>query len=122
MTVPNPEKLQTLQHVFRAYPHLRNEIERHPLSNTERQPAFRRTRATIKVQDGCNVFCSFCSIPYTRKIMASRPVAEVVAEVEKKVTQGYREIVITGVLVGAYGQDGFTPQPVAASRRAGGRG
>src|SRR5262249_11142413 len=60
---------------------------------------------TIKVQDGCNVFCAFCSIPYTRKVMASRPLAEVVAEVEKRAEQGYREIVITGVLVGAYGQD-----------------
>ena len=111
LTVPNPEKLQTLQHVLRAYPHLEHELLNNPISDTDRRPAPRRTRATIKVQDGCNVFCSFCSIPYTRKIMVSRPVAEIVSEVARKVEQGYREIVITGVLVGAYGQDGFTPRP-----------
>jgi len=111
LTVPNPEKLLTLQHVLRAFPHLKSELAQSSQIEAERAPAFRRTRATIKVQDGCNVFCSFCSIPYTRKIMASRPVEEVVAEVERKVEQGYREIVITGVLVGAYGQDGFIPQP-----------
>jgi threonylcarbamoyladenosine tRNA methylthiotransferase MtaB len=60
------------------------------------------------VQDGCNVFCTFCSIPYTRKLMVSRPLAEVVAEVERLAEQGYKEVVITGVLVGAYGQDGKT--------------
>ena len=70
MTVPNPQKLQTLQHLLRAYPHLERQIAEHPIPPEERNRAFRRTRSTIKVQDGCNVFCSFCSIPYTRKIMA----------------------------------------------------
>src|SRR5207302_684326 len=50
-----------------------------------------------------NVFCSFCSIPYTRKVMGSRPESEIVDEVERLAGKGFREIVITGVLVGAYG-------------------
>src|SRR5205823_3325825 len=72
LVVPNHEKLHTLKHLLAAFPHLRREISaRHvPMSAPT---AARRTRATIKVQDGCNVFCAFCSIPYTRKYMMSRP-------------------------------------------------
>ena len=113
LLVPNPQKLETLQHVLRAYPHLERELDTEPRPVRER-PFARRTRATLKVQDGCDVFCTFCSIPYTRKVMLSRPVAEVVAEVEQRVQQGYKEVVVTGVLVGAYGQElGF------AARNAG---
>jgi threonylcarbamoyladenosine tRNA methylthiotransferase MtaB len=104
LVVPNPDKLNTLDHVLRTYPHFIDGLSQppnHPIT----QPPARRTRATVKVQDGCNVFCSFCSIPYTRKVMGSRPVTEVVAEVQKLADRGYREIVITGVLVGSYGPE-----------------
>jgi threonylcarbamoyladenosine tRNA methylthiotransferase MtaB len=112
LIVPNQHKLKTLQYVLDAYPRLAQQLASPRLPpNTLRRPA-KRTRATIKVQDGCNVFCSFCSIPYTRKLMLSRPLAEIVAEAERKAEQGYREIVITGVLVGAYGHDKFTSIPV----------
>lgn len=104
LLVPNHQKLDTLNHLLSAYPHLVQEIAAHS-AHREVRPPVRRTRATIKVQDGCNVFCSFCSIPYTRKYMVSRPLEEIVAEAERRAAQGYREIVITGVLVGAYGQD-----------------
>lgn len=103
-TVPNPQKLETLHHLLRAYPHLERALDETPSPVTTR-PFVRRTRATIKVQDGCNVFCAFCSIPYTRSVMRSRPLMEIVAEAERLAAQGYREIVITGVLVGAYGQE-----------------
>ena len=104
LLVPNHQKLQTLSHVLRAYPHLERDIALSPPPANAR-PSVRRTRATIKVQDGCNVFCAFCSIPFTRKVMRSRPVGEVVEEVERLARTGYREVVITGVLVGAYGQE-----------------
>ena len=104
LIVPNPEKLETLTHLLRAYPHLEKALEANPHPAIAR-PFVRRTRATVKVQDGCDVFCAFCSIPYTRKVMASRPLVEVVAEVERLAEQGNREVVITGVLVGAYGRD-----------------
>lgn len=106
LTVPNPQKLQTLEHLLAAYPHFLESLQQPP-ADLPRPPAV-RNRATVKVQDGCNVFCSFCSIPYTRKVMASRPPAEVVAEVERLAERGYREIVITGVLVGAYGMQNDT--------------
>jgi threonylcarbamoyladenosine tRNA methylthiotransferase MtaB len=101
LVVPNPVKLETLDHLLKAFPHFEEK-----LANAVPPPPkpAGRTRATVKVQDGCNVYCSFCSIPYTRKVMASRPQAEIIAEVEKLADRGYREIVITGVLVGSYGE------------------
>jgi threonylcarbamoyladenosine tRNA methylthiotransferase MtaB len=103
LVVPNPDKLNTLQHLLHAFPGLDPGITQRPNDPTTQRPApARRTRATVKVQDGCNVFCSFCSIPYTRKVMASRPVCEIVDEVHRLADRGYREIVITGVLVGSY--------------------
>jgi threonylcarbamoyladenosine tRNA methylthiotransferase MtaB len=104
LVVPNHLKLDALNHLLRAYPALERALADRPAHPPAPAPAH-RTRATIKVQDGCNVYCSFCSIPYTRKVMASRPLPEIVAEAERRAAQGYRELVITGVLVGAYGQE-----------------
>jgi threonylcarbamoyladenosine tRNA methylthiotransferase MtaB len=103
LIVPNHRKMETLAHVLRAYP----ELEPDPDTKTSAPPTSRqgRRRATLKVQDGCDVFCAFCSIPYTRKVMASRAIEDLVAETEMRVRQGYQEIVVTGVLVGAYGQE-----------------
>ena len=64
-----------------------------------------RTRATLKVQDGCQYFCGFCSIPFTRNVMASRPFADVLAEARAMASAGAKEVVVTGVCVGAYGLD-----------------
>ncbi|MCS6777648.1 MAG: MiaB/RimO family radical SAM methylthiotransferase [Chloroherpetonaceae bacterium] len=111
LIVPNHQKMDTLAHVLRTFPHLAQDLPATPPEQVLRNRAVRRTRATIKVQDGCNVFCAFCSIPYTRPYMRSRPLDEVIAEAERYAAEGYREIVVTGVLVGAYGQDGFQPQP-----------
>ncbi|HET9225903.1 MAG TPA: MiaB/RimO family radical SAM methylthiotransferase, partial [Thermoanaerobaculia bacterium] len=56
----------------------------------------------VKVEDGCNMRCSFCIIPTTRGRQRSRPLAEVVAEVRSFVEAGYREVVVTGVQISAY--------------------
>lgn len=64
-----------------------------------------RTRATLKIQDGCSVMCSYCSIPFTRPGLVSRPHDEVIAEAIRMAEAGYREIVLTGVLIGAYGPE-----------------
>lgn len=63
------------------------------------------TRAFIKVQDGCNQFCSYCIIPYTRGRVRSRRPEEVVREVERLVEKGYQEIVLTGIHLSSYGVD-----------------
>lgn len=63
------------------------------------------TRAFIKVQDGCNQFCSYCIIPYARGRVRSRKPEHVVKEVERLAANGYKEIVLTGIHLSSYGTD-----------------
>ena len=63
------------------------------------------TRAFMKIQDGCNQFCSYCKIPYVRGRERSRAPEEVVAEASRLADAGFREIVLTGIHLGAYGRD-----------------
>ncbi len=65
-----------------------------------------RTRAFIKVQDGCHNFCSYCIVPLVRSREKSTPVDQVVAEVRYRIANGYKEIVLTGVKIGSYNIDG----------------
>lgn len=67
--------------------------------------AGKHTRALIKVQDGCSAFCSYCIIPHVRGRMTSRSLPDIVQEAEQIAANGYKEIVITGVHLGAYGLD-----------------
>ncbi len=63
------------------------------------------TRAFVKIQDGCNAFCSYCIIPYTRGRVRSKNKEDVIREVTKLVNEGYKEIVLTGIHTGRYGID-----------------
>lgn len=63
------------------------------------------TRAYIKVQDGCNQFCTYCIIPYARGRVRSRKTEDVVAEVKDLAQNGYREVVLTGIHLSSYGID-----------------
>lgn len=63
------------------------------------------TRAFLKVQDGCNQFCSYCIIPYARGRVRSRKMADVIREVETLAERGYREVVLTGIHLSSYGID-----------------
>ncbi len=67
------------------------------------------TRAFVKVQDGCNRFCSYCVIPYARGRARSRDPEQVLAEVRALAENGYREIVLTGIHVSSYGLDNGVP-------------
>ena len=62
-------------------------------------------RAFLKIQDGCNNFCTYCIVPYRRGKMRSRSKENVLKEAEYLVKQGYQEIVLSGIHVGGYGQD-----------------
>lgn len=64
-----------------------------------------RARAYLKVQEGCNQFCSYCIIPYARGPIRSRPVDNTVQAAEKLVNAGYKEIILTGIHTGAYGAE-----------------
>lgn len=63
------------------------------------------TRAFLKIQDGCNNFCSYCKVPLVRGRSRSRPLAEVTKEGEALAARGFKEIVLTGICLGSYGRD-----------------
>ena len=126
LLVPNSEKMRTASHVLASFPDLMQYSSSPALLITPRsgealfpeaapgglispeslvsRPAH-RTRATLKVQDGCRYFCGFCSIPFTRNVMASRPFSDVLAEARQMAAAGAKEIVVTGVCVGAFGPE-----------------
>ncbi|MHC0035861.1 tRNA (N(6)-L-threonylcarbamoyladenosine(37)-C(2))-methylthiotransferase MtaB [Pseudoneobacillus sp. C159] len=64
-----------------------------------------RTRASLKIQEGCNNFCTFCIIPWARGLMRSRDPQEVIKQAQQLVDAGYKEIVLTGIHTGGYGED-----------------
>lgn len=66
---------------------------------------FERTRAFLKIQDGCNNFCSYCIIPYARGRMRSKDPIDVINESKRIVEKGYKEIVLAGIHTGGYGVD-----------------
>ncbi|WP_096434597.1 tRNA (N(6)-L-threonylcarbamoyladenosine(37)-C(2))-methylthiotransferase MtaB [Alteribacter populi] len=69
-------------------------------------PAFTdRTRASLKIQEGCNNFCTFCIIPWARGLMRSRKSEDVLQQANQLVEAGYKEIVLTGIHTGGYGED-----------------
>lgn len=76
------------------------EYERLSLSQNEGH-----TRAYVKIQDGCNQFCSYCIIPYTRGRVRSRSLSDICKEVEKLARGGYQEVVLTGIHLDSYGAD-----------------
>lgn len=77
-----------------------------PTPSTSSGHAGVRTRAFIKVQDGCNSFCSYCVVPLVRGRERSLPPDQIVAEVRDRVAHGYQEVVLTGTKIGAYSYDG----------------
>ncbi len=91
--IPNSEKEALVEKIF-------PEEENLPEFNIDTFDA--HTRAFVKVQDGCNSFCTYCIIPYVRGRSRSRQIGEVVSEVEGLVANGYKEVVITGINVGDF--------------------
>ncbi len=91
-----PLQIKPLQH---------DAIREHARFSSGVSDAGKRTRALIKVQDGCSAFCTYCIIPYVRGRMTSRPLSDIVDEAHRIAESGIKEVVITGVHLGAYGQD-----------------
>ena len=77
-----------------------------------------RTRAFLKIQEGCTNFCSYCIIPFTRGPLRSRPLGSVRREAEKLLANGFKEIVFTGIHLGAYGRDFKDGTSLADAARA----
>jgi len=99
LVVPNAEKDAIAERVAARFGESR---ERRVETGEQGRPRV-RTRATVKVQDGCDQFCSYCIVPHARNVKSSRPIDDVLAEVRALAEFGYREIVLTGIRLGAYG-------------------
>ena len=90
------------------------DIPAHPNSGAVYEPLSvssfdEHTRAFLKIEDGCNRFCSYCIIPYARGRVRSKPLADLKHEIETLSRSGYREVVLVGINLSAYGQgEGFT--------------
>ncbi len=96
--VPNKEKERLLEVIFPG-----EQLPEFSIKNFEAH-----TRAFVKVQDGCNSFCTYCIIPYVRGRSRSRRIVDVIKEVEGLVASGYKEVVITGINVGDF-EEGLAP-------------
>lgn len=78
-----------------------------PSTNEDQtKPASKRTRAFVKVQDGCNNFCSYCIVPYVRQGEKSLPPQQILNDIKKREAEGFKEIVLTGTRIGGYLHDG----------------
>lgn len=80
-------------------------MKNHVFESLEIKYYMDRTRAFLKVQDGCSRFCSYCIIPYARGPVRSRPTEEVLGEVKKVAGAGFKEVVLTGIHLASYGMD-----------------
>ncbi|MCB1149200.1 MAG: tRNA (N(6)-L-threonylcarbamoyladenosine(37)-C(2))-methylthiotransferase MtaB, partial [Chlamydiia bacterium] len=91
--IPNQDKEALIKALF-------PDAESLPEFNIERFEA--HTRAFVKVQDGCNSFCTYCIIPYVRGRSRSREASDIIQEVERLVSNGFKEIVLTGINIGDF--------------------
>jgi threonylcarbamoyladenosine tRNA methylthiotransferase MtaB len=100
--------LKLLEHVKQTnkpYNAVRNIGEVRVFEELPRLEEESRTRAMLKIEDGCNRFCTYCIIPYARGPVRSRLPENALAEAERLIKAGYQEIVLTGIHIGAYGED-----------------
>lgn len=106
LVVPSGEKEALFERVAAAFPDLAGSAEPDAVPVPWVPIDLGHTRALVKVEDGCNMQCSFCIIPQTRGRQRSRPPGEVVAEVRSLAAAGCREVVLTGVQISAYRAEG----------------
>ena len=102
---PSAEATDTPNPLLSIAPVQHDAIREHARFSKGVSDAGKRTRALIKVQDGCSAFCTYCIIPYVRGRMTSRPLDDIADEAHRIANSGIKEVVITGVHLGAYGMD-----------------
>ena len=85
--------------------HVTDIMNHHEFEELQIKKYSNRTRAFIKIQEGCNQFCSYCIIPYARGPVRSRPKDEVIKEIHELASNGFKEIILVGIHVASYGAD-----------------
>ena len=107
--IGNIFKTKIIEYIERFKKEKKQIIDIHDINNTIFETMslnnFNKTRAFVKIQDGCNNFCTYCVIPYTRGNVRSKPKEEVIDEVKKLIHNGHKEIVLTGIHTGNYGSE-----------------
>ena len=107
----NNEKKNIVELVEKFEKNKKKELEIEDLMNQKEYVEFgdvvytEKTRAVIKVQDGCDRFCSYCIIPYARGRVRSRKPEAIISEINKIAKEGIKEVVITGIHIASYGKD-----------------
>jgi len=105
IVVTNSGKMNVLEHIKTGSDHLESIFESEGFIDAENIFMATKTRAFVKIQDGCDSSCSYCIIPTLRGLPVSRTTASVLSEVRGLLEKGYKEIVPVGIHVGKYGQD-----------------
>ena len=93
--------LQTRQRIVQIIPHERGEA----FEKMSATGFMERTRAFVKIQDGCDRYCTYCIIPYARGPVRSKTIEDMVEELKQLAKQGYREVVLVGINLPCYGKD-----------------
>lgn len=89
----------------RAFDDVLADVEKEQYEELEVSTVLEHTRAFVKVQDGCNQFCSYCIIPYARGRVRSRRMENVIAEIKRLAEDGIQEVVLTGIHLSSYGRE-----------------
>lgn len=111
LVLGNHEKVDIVQYIESYQKHQKEDISLEDVMQVKEFSDFgsitfsETTRAVIKVQDGCDRFCSYCIIPYARGRVRSRKPENILAEIKKIVEKGIQEVVITGIHIASYGKD-----------------
>jgi len=105
VVVTNPEKMNILTYILSNSDYLKSVFEVDRFTDAQNIHMATKTRAFLKIQDGCDSNCSYCIIPSLRGKPKSRPSESIIEEVKVLVSQGYKEIVPVGIHVGKYGID-----------------
>ena len=105
----NVGKSKVVDYIDEYVKTLNNKLDIYDMMDTTFEPMilnnFNKTRAFIKIQDGCNNYCSYCIIPYVRGNVRSKSKEDVLKEAELLINDGHKEIVLTGIHTGHYGSD-----------------
>lgn len=106
-----PEIILSVNNKYPSFPTLvrRNIFLEHDFNQIHATVLGARTRQFLKIQDGCDTFCTYCIVPYARGRSRSMPIENVLENINKLKQAGYHEVVLTGVHLGAYGLD-FSPK------------